>query len=199
MLRHTYQRLEATAETPEQAEWWRLAHTITLFTLATALRAGELIALQWQDVSLLDGTIHIRRAIVRGRPTTPKSRAGTRTIHLGPHTIQLLTTHYEHSHHRADTNPVFCHPQLGTPLDPSALARRHLKPALHAAGITKPFRPFHDLRHTSLTHDAAAGNPHTYIQHKAGHSQGSITERYIHAAKTQFPDAAAAGEARMRL
>jgi hypothetical protein len=36
----------------------------------------------------------------------------------------------------------------------------------------------------------------TYIQHKAGHSQTAITERYIHAAQIQFP-AAARGEARL--
>jgi integrase len=65
------------------------------------------------------------------------------------------------------------------------------------AGITKPLRAFHDLRHTALTHDAAAGNPMTYIQHKAGHSQTAITERYIHAAQIQFPGAAARGEARL--
>jgi integrase len=196
-LRAAYQRLEEDAETSEEKQWWRLAHTINLFTLATALRAGELIALQWQDVSLLDGTVHVRRAIVRGRPTTPKSRAGTRTIHLGPRTLTLLTQHYEQSAYRADTSPVFSHPLLGTTLDPSALARRYLKPALRAAGITKPFRAFHDLRHTSLTHDAAAGNPHAYIQAKAGHSQGSITERYIHAAQTTFPSAASDAERRM--
>jgi integrase len=196
-LRATYRRLEDEAEMPEEKQWWRLAHTITLFTLATALRAGELIALQWQDVSLLDGTIHIRRAIVRGRPTTPKSRAGNRTVHLGPRTLTLLTQHYEQSRHRADTSPVFSHPLLGTTLDPSALARRYLKPALRAAGITKPFRAFHDLRHTSLTHDAAAGNPHAYIQHKAGHSQGSTTERYIHAAQTRFHGAAGTTEVRL--
>ena len=51
------------------------------------------------------------------------------------------------------------------------------------AGITKPFRPFHDLRHTALTHEAAAGNPMAYVQLKAGHSQSAITERYIHAAQ----------------
>jgi hypothetical protein len=30
-------------------------------------------------------------------------------------------------------------------------------PALKKAGIVKPFRPWHDLRHTALTHEAAAG------------------------------------------
>jgi hypothetical protein len=32
---------------------------------------------------------------------------------------------------------------------------------------------------------------------KAGHSQGSITERYIHAAQVLFPGAAAKGEERL--
>ena len=76
-------------------------------------------------------------------------------------------------------------------------ARTYLKPALHKAGITQPFRPYHDLRHTSLTHDAAAGNPMAYIQTKEGHSQNTTTQRYIHAAQTQFPGAAQRSEQHM--
>ena len=45
--------------------------------------------------------------------------------------------------------------------------------------------------------EAAAGNPQAYVQLKAGHSQGSITERYIHAAQVLFPGAAEKAEARM--
>ena len=86
---------------------------------------------------------------------------------------------------------------LGTPLDASKLSRCYLRPALKRAGIEKPFRPWHDLRHTALTHEAAAGNPQAYIQLKAGHSQGTITERYIHASQVLFPGAAARGEERM--
>jgi hypothetical protein len=36
-----------------------------------------------------------------------------------------------------------------------------------------------------------------YIQLKAGHSQATITERYIHAAQVLFPGAAALSERRM--
>lgn len=72
-----------------------------------------------------------------------------------------------------------------------------MRPALARAGIEKPFRPWHDLRHTALTHEAAAGNPQAYVQLKAGHSQGTITERYIHAAQVLFPGAAARGEVRI--
>ncbi|MGH2971032.1 MAG: tyrosine-type recombinase/integrase, partial [Gaiellaceae bacterium] len=141
--------------------------------------------------------LQVREALVKGRYTTPKSRAGRRRIDLGPRTVQLLQDHYAQSRYTADDDHVFHHPLKGTALDPARLAREYLKPALNAAGITKPFRPFHDLRHTALTHDAAAGNPLTYIQMRAGHSQAQITERYIHAAQTQFAGAAERAEARI--
>ena len=192
-----YQDLEAEAATQEEKEWWRIARTLTYIALGTALRRGELLGLQWKDVHLLEAHLAVRQALVKGRITTPKSRAGRRRIDLGPRTLQLLADHWQQTLYKSDGDLVFCHPQLGTPLDPSRLARQHLRPALKHAGITKPFRPFHDLRHTALTHEAAAGNPMAYLQHKAGHSQSQTTERYIHAAQVLFPGAAAKAEERM--
>jgi integrase len=193
----SYTQLEQDAPDAEQREWWRLARTLTYVGLGTAMRRGELLALRWKDIHLLDGHLTVREALVKGRFTTPKSQAGRRLIELGPRTNQLLAEHWQATPYKGDDDLVFAHPQKGTPLDPSRLAREHLKPALTKAGITKPFRPFHDLRHTALTHDAAAGNPLSYIQLKAGHSQTSITEKYIHAAQIQFKGAAARGEERM--
>jgi len=129
--------------------------------------------------------------------TTPRSRAPRRLIELGPRTIDLLAEHYARTAFAGEDERVFGHPELGTPLDRSKLARTYLQPALNRAGITKPFRAFHDLRHTALTHEAAAGNPLVYVLMKVGHSQSQITERYIHAAQVLLPGAAAKGEARM--
>jgi hypothetical protein len=36
-----------------------------------------------------------------------------------------------------------------------------------------------------------------FVQAKAGHAQGSTTERYLHAAKTSYPDAAELAEGRL--
>jgi integrase len=109
----------------------------------------------------------------------------------------VLEEQWQRTSYRGDDDLVFGHPTKGTPLETGMLAKRYLRPALARAGIEKPFRPFHDLRHTSLTHAAAAGNPQIYVQARAGHSQGSITERYMHAAQVLFPGAAAKSEARM--
>ena len=85
---------------------------------------------------------------------------------------------------------------MGTPNPPERSAGDP-NPKAAGAESDEPFRAFHDLRHTALTHEAAAGNPMAYVQMKAGHSQAQITERYIHAAQVLFPGAAAKGEARM--
>jgi hypothetical protein len=36
-----------------------------------------------------------------------------------------------------------------------------------------------------------------FVQANAGHAQGSTAERYLHAAKTSYPDAAELAEARL--
>jgi integrase len=195
-LAQAYRELAQEAS-EEEHPWWLLAYAVTFTGLGTAMRRGELLALRWRDVRLLDGVVQVREALVAGKFTTPKSRSSRRLIELGPRMQTVLSTRWQESAFRSDDDLVFCHPLKGTPLDPSKLARVYLRPALKRAGITKPFRPFHDLRHTALTHEAAAGNPMAYVQLKAGHSQSAITERYIHAAQVLFPGAAARGEARM--
>jgi integrase len=191
-----YRELEQEVSEAER-EWWGLARRVVEVALGTALRRGELLALRWRDVELLEGRLHVREAYVRGQFTTPKSRASRRMLELGPRTATVLQEQWQESRYRSDDSLVFCHPALGSPLDPSKLTRDYMRPALRRAKIEKPFRPWHDLRHTALTHEAAAGNPQAYVQLKAGHSQGAITERYIHAAQVLFPGAAARGEERM--
>jgi integrase len=88
-------------------------------------RRGELLALRWQDVQLLDGHVRVREAFVKGRFTTPKSKTSRRLIELGPRTKQLLAEHWQNTNYTDDDDLVFAHPQKGTPLDPSRLAREH--------------------------------------------------------------------------
>jgi integrase len=72
-----------------------------------------------------------------------------------------------------------------------------MRKAITKAGIERKIRPWHDLRHTALTHDAAAGNPAVYVQARAGHAQATMTERYVHAAQVAFPGAAEKAEERL--
>lgn len=194
-LLNAYRLAEDEAEVAER-EWWALARRLTAFALGTALRRGEILALRWQDVELLERRLHVRRSLVRGEMGEPKSKAGRRTIGFGPRTSEVLDEQYAASRYRSPESLVFCHPALGTPLDASKVSG-YMRKAITKAGIERPLRPWHDLRHTALTHDAAAGNPAVYVQARAGHAQATMTERYVHAAQVAFPGAAERAEARV--
>jgi integrase len=189
-------RVQEDASDPADAVWWALARRLTAFALGTALRRGEILALRWGDVEMLERRLHVRRSLVRGEIGEPKSKAGRRTITYGPRTADVLDEQFRTSLHRSPDSLVFCHPQLGTPLDPSKVSG-YMRKAIAKAGIARSIRPWHDLRHTALTHDAAAGNPAVYVQARAGHAQATMTERYIHAAQVAFPGAAERSEERL--
>jgi hypothetical protein len=58
--------------------------------------------------------------------------------------------------------------------------------ALAKAGITDYVRPFHDMRHSSLTNGAAAGMSMASLKSRAGHASFSTTEGYLHIAGVEF-------------
>ncbi len=72
-----------------------------------------------------------------------------------------------------------------------------LRAALQAAGIEGYVRPFHDLRHSALTHEAAAGSHPIALMTKAGHGLMNTTQHYLHLAGVVFPDEAEALERRL--
>lgn len=60
--------------------------------------------------------------------------------------------------------------------------------ALKAAGVEGYVRPFHDLRHTSITNGAAAGESPIALMTRAGHANMNTTKRYLHLAGQTFPE-----------
>jgi integrase len=120
------------------------------------MRRGELLGHRWRHMQLPEERRYVREALVNGRMTTPKSRALRRLIELGPRTSELPAEHDGRTAFSGEDDRIFRHPARGSPRDPSTLVRTCLRPALVRAGITKPFRAFHDLRHRALTHEAAA-------------------------------------------
>jgi hypothetical protein len=152
-----------------------------------ALKASEGLSSKTITNHLLLLNVMLRRAVVwRLIPVNPVAAVDR----------PRLRRPDRQSAYQGDDELTFGHPTKGTPADASKVSE-YMRSALKKAGIAKPFRAFHDCRHTSLTHAAAAGNPTIYVQHRAGHSQAAITERYLHAAQVLFPGAAEAGEARI--
>jgi len=62
---------------------------------------------------------------------------------------------------------VFCPPERGTIYNERLFAKQ-FRAALAEAGIHDYVRPFHDLRHTSITNEAAAGSSRSRSWPKRG-------------------------------
>ena len=119
-----------------------------------------------------------------------------RTLELGPVAREAVEDQYRASAFTADDDFVFPHPTIGSKLDPAKLGRACMKPALARAGIRPDFRPWHDLRHTSLTFSAAV-NPGYVVKAQAGHSSMQVTDRYVRLATTLLAGSAERSEARL--
>ena len=162
------------------------------FTVATAMRPGEVLGLRWQDCDLTSGAITVQQSLATlrggkweiGEPKTHQSR---RTIPLPKSVTRDLIAHRAaQAEHRLrfrgvyeDLDLVFASPN-GRPLNPDNLSRRTLKPVLKSAGLPRRFR-WYDCRHTCATLLLAAGENPKVVSERLGHTKVAFTlDRYGH-------------------
>ena len=100
-----------------------------------------------------------------GRLHRPAGRA--QAIALSPALVAALEERYRSTSDRGDDEFVFCHPKRGTRYSVKTFAG-HFRAALKAAGVEGYVRPFHDLRHSSITNGAAAGESPIALMTRAG-------------------------------
>ncbi len=120
-----------------------------LLELCTGMRRGEIAALQWNDLDLQTGELHISRqaTTVDGKIQiyAPKTRSSIRTVRLPPAITAVLAALKE----RTDSRWIFPSPvKEDSPRHPAAI-RKLLGRTLERAEC-KHIR-FHDLRHTFAT------------------------------------------------
>ena len=124
-------------------------YELFLLDLATGLRRGELLALQWNDLDFETGVLTISKqvSLVRGKivMSVPKTKSSIRKLVLPPAVVQVLKEYRESVHSRW----MFPSPVLeDLPLNPGSVYDR-LQLILEHANC-KQVR-FHDLRHTFAT------------------------------------------------
>jgi integrase len=118
--------------------------------LKTGMRLGELSALTWADVDLVDATIRVRQSYTGGELSTPKNHE-QRSVDLTPELVELLGGWWGEFGKPDDDMLVF--PGETGYLNPTTVLRRELYPAMKRAGIprvgpTGEKRTFHSFRHT---------------------------------------------------
>ncbi len=156
-----------------------------LLALMTGLRIGEICALQWESISMENGTIHIGATMQRlknirqeGSGKTiicigsPKSDTSVRTIPFSEN-IAVLCRRYDPHHPTA-------YVLTGTEeyMEPRKLQRR-LEKYTKECGLEGVH--FHTLRHTFATRCMEVGFEIKSLSEILGHASPSTTlDRYVH-------------------
>jgi len=161
-------RSELAALLAEIPDGWR-----PLFELlgSTGLRISEAIGRRVMDAEIdADAPrIHVRRAIVNGQLTAPKSRHGRRTV---PISDNLATRLQALVVGRSETELLFVGTR-GAALRPGNVRYRVMIPAAERAGV--PWARFHTLRHTCAAVLINAGASRLRLQRWMGHHSAAFT------------------------
>jgi integrase len=176
----------------ECAPWMK---TILIVTFGCHLRLGEVVGLNWGDVSLKANTVTVARQAVEapGGLQLAETKTGT-TMTLTPlreaHTA--LKEHFKAAPSLPDA-PLFLGAQ-GRRI-PRGTVRKERNRARAVVGL--PDAHLHDLRHTSLTLVAQIGGSTKEIMKRGRHSTMGAAIRYQHATLERDESLAAAASALM--
>lgn len=155
------------------------------------LREGELLELRRSDVDGKTGRIDVARKVDKdanwtapgackkcGRPvSSPKTRSGTRTVHVPPPFLKMLQTHLLEHTAKGPTGLLF--PGDRTDHMSVRYLMDRYRPAREAAG--RPDLTVHHLRHTALTLAGQHGATAAELQARAGHASQAAMAIYQHA------------------
>lgn len=157
-----------------------------LVCLFTGIRIGEVCALQWEDISLSDQTIHVHQTMQRVQNkqeaeaatktrviiTAPKSACSIRTI-----PIPDLLAEYMIQHKTSATGYFLTNSCLQY-MEPRVLQMR-FKQALKKCSVESA--NYHSLRHTFATRCIELGFDVKSLSEILGHASVNITmNRYVH-------------------
>jgi integrase len=161
--------------------WPELAERPVFLTLgkvatATGLRAGELAALRWGDVDLLNRELQVRRTYTTGIGLTPPKSGEARTIDLTPQAAALLEGWFAES----PGDGLVFEREEGGHIEPSYTTKGVLYPALERAGVPRigergRKRDFHSFRHSFARIALEHGAEITWVQKQLGHSSITVT------------------------
>ncbi len=169
-------------------------YALFVLAIATGMRQGELLALQWAEVDLPGASVSVRYTLSQTAEgglerAETKTRAGVRKIELPQMAVTALLEHKARLLKRGRRASVWVFPdRKGGPIRKDNLVRSF------QAVLTKAELPkirFHDLRHTAATLMLSAGVHPKVVQERLGHSKIAVTlDTYSHVLPTMQRDAA---------
>ena len=160
---------------------WRRLFALAICTYA---RAGELAALEWGDVDLEHGTIHIHRSTDASREHAKATKTDTaRRIAIEPSLMPLLQAMHAETKGRGAVVRMPSSGKRSCKLKQYLLRAGIDRADLHTSDATRKAITFHDLRATGVTWMAVRGDDALKIMQRAGHADFTTTRIYLREAE----------------
>ena len=152
-----------------------------ILCLYTGLRIGELLALTWNDIDLIKGTLSVTKSCHYGKGANgkferctelPKTITSRRTIPIPRQMLALLKMIKK----RSESDYV-----IASGADPISVRSYQRSFTLLLKRLNIPHKGFHALRHTFATRALECGMDVKTLSEILGHKNASITlNRYVH-------------------
>jgi len=144
------------------------------FAFFTGLRTSELIALEWEDVDLSNGLVHVVRAVVKKQIKGTKTSAGTRVVMLLPPAMDALNAQKKYTVEGAER--VFHNPRTNKSWETDHQIRRtawiH---TIKKAGVR--YRNPYQTRHTYASMMLSGGENIMWVASQMGHVDTEMVMR----------------------
>lgn len=159
--------------------------------LGTGMRIGELIGLQWADISYKNKNVNVKQQIAANAPKDrfddPKTANSVRTIAIGDEMLKKLRDFREYQKQYAgslgdqfhSSNLVFTN-TFGSPVDYHNFYNRYFRKLVSYTGVNPGFT-IHSMRHTHASILLQHGITIQVVSARLGHNSAAFTlKTYIH-------------------
>ena len=139
------------------------------FAFWSGLRTSELIALEWNDIDFIKGSVYVSRAKTEAAKVaeTTKTQSGTREVKLLPPALSAILDQKQHTFLQGKV--IFHNPRTNKQWSGDQAIRKTLwQHALKKAGVR--YRRPYQTRHTYASMMLSSGEPLAWVSKQLGHS-----------------------------
>jgi len=144
--------------------------------LKAGLRWGESAALQWSDVDLKQGILHVTKTVSGDQEIAPVKDGEGRRIRMSPGLLEALEEHKRKA--KAEASGLVFPSKQGKLERYNHFLTAIWRTILEVAKL--PYRGYHATRHTFATRLLDGGADPRRVQKAMGHSSLNQTEGYAH-------------------
>jgi len=137
----------------------------------TGMRTGEITALKWENIDLVNRTISVKATRNKGIETSPKTKSSIRDVDI----LDVLIPYIEnHLKYKIDESPYVFTSRLNKPYHSAIkISTTYWKKVLKRLEI--PYRNLYQMRHTFASMMVGSGEDVLWVSNMLGHKNSNIT------------------------